>query len=78
MNKEDLKYTYENDADFRPYPTNVMTICQKGPFAEGNFDVDGIPSFNPMMLLHGEQDVKILKPLKTNTKYVVQDNIADY
>ena len=69
MKKEDFKFTYENDAEFRPFPTNAVTVCHKGPFAEGNFDIEGIPAFNPMMLLHGEEEVTFVKPLKSNTKY---------
>ena len=48
MNKAHFKYTYENDGDFAAYPTNVVTICHRGPFAEGDFDIPGIPAFNPM------------------------------
>lgn len=39
-----------------------------------------MPNFNPMMLLHGEQKLQILKPLKANTNYVTRgklSNIAD-
>jgi acyl dehydratase len=26
MNRDDFKFTYEYDADFRPFPTNVVTV----------------------------------------------------
>ena len=54
-----------------------MTICHRGPFADGDFDIPGMPSFNPMQLLHGEESVKSIKPLVPNTKYEVQEKIID-
>jgi len=78
MNKSDFKYTYENADDFAAYPTNVVTICHRGPFADGDFDVPGIPPFNPMQLLHGEESVTFVKPLTAGAKYSVQEKIADF
>lgn len=46
-------------------------VCHRGPFAGGDFDVPGIPPFNPMQLLHGEETITIEKPLKVDTKYVI-------
>ena len=37
----------------------------------------GLPDFNPMMLLHGEEDVQFIKPLAKDKTYVVQESIAD-
>lgn len=74
MNRDDFKFTYEYDADFRPFPTNVVTVTQ---ISEKSFKVPGLPDFNPMMLLHGEQDVQFVTPLKRDTVYVVQESIAD-
>lgn len=68
MNRDDFKFTYEYDADFRPFPTNVVTVTQ---ISEKSFRVPGLPDFNPMMLLHGEQDVQFVTPLKRDTTYVV-------
>ena len=55
MNSNHYKFTYENADGFCAFPTNALTICHGGPFADGDFDVPGIPPFNPMMLLHGEE-----------------------
>ena len=78
MDKEQFKFTYENDSDFRTFPTNALTVCHRGPFSEGNFDVEGIAPFNPMMLLHGEEELTILKPLKHNNHYVINERLIDY
>ena len=74
MNRDDFKFTYEFDSDFRPFPTNAVTIAQ---VSEASFRVPGLPDFNPMMLLHGEEDVYFHKPLAKGTTYVIQESIAD-
>jgi 3-hydroxyacyl-CoA dehydrogenase/3a,7a,12a-trihydroxy-5b-cholest-24-enoyl-CoA hydratase/multifunctional beta-oxidation protein/peroxisomal enoyl-CoA hydratase 2 len=77
MNKGELRYTYENAENFGAFPTNSLVVCHRGPFAEGDFDVPGIPPFNPMMLLHGEEQQIIHNELKVDTKYIVQEKIVD-
>ena len=77
MNSKHFKFTYENAEDFQAFPLNAVTVCHKGPFAEGDFSVPGIPPFNPMMLLHGEEQVIFAKPLVPGEKYVVEENIVD-
>jgi len=71
MNKDHFKFTYENHEDFQSFPTNAVTICHRGPFADGDFDMPGMPSFNPMKLLHGEESVKNIKPIEPGNKYLV-------
>jgi peroxisomal enoyl-CoA hydratase 2 len=68
MNRDHFKFTYEFDGDFRPFPTNAVTIAQ---VSEKSFKVPGLPDFNPMMLLHGEEDVQFIKPLTKDTTYIV-------
>ena len=70
-NEAHLRYTYENADKFAPFPTNSLVVCHRGPFADGNFDITGIPPFNPMQLLHGEESITIEKPLKYDTKYII-------
>lgn len=77
MNKEDLRYTYENADRFQPFPTNNLVICHRGPFADGDFDIPGIPPFNPMMLLHGEEQINFNQPVKVDTKYIIQEKMVD-
>ena len=71
MNDKHFKFTYENAENFQAFPTNALTVCHRGPFADGDFDVPGIPAFNPMQLLHGEEQVSFTKPLVPGEKYVV-------
>lgn len=78
MNKDHYRFTYENDENFAPFPTNAMSICHRGPFGEGNYDIPGVPAFNPMMLVYGEEEVIFVRPLKQNTKYVVNEFMKDY
>lgn len=77
LNKDHFKYTYENHADFESFPTVPIVICHRGPFADGDFTIPGMPSFNPMMLLHGEESITIEKPVEPGMTYVVEENIAD-
>ena len=77
MNDKHYKFTYENAEDFGAFPTQAVVVCHKGPFADGDFDVPGIPKFNPMALLHGEEGLTIYKALQPGKTYVVQEKIAD-
>ena len=55
MNRDHFKWTYENEDGFSIFPTmNVLAI--KNGFEE-LFNCPGLPEFNPMMLLHGEQKI---------------------
>ena len=67
----ELEYTYEKNLKVLPsFPTVVNT-------GAGNiFATDGL-SFNPAMMLHGEQDVELHKPLPPQSKITGQGRIAD-
>ena len=78
MNKDHYRYTYENDPDFAPFPMCSIIVCHRGAFGEGNYDVEGIPHFNPMMLVYAEEEVEFVRPIKQNTKYAIQDKMKDY
>ncbi len=67
LNKDQLRFGYENAENFGPFPTNSLVVCHRGPFADGDFDIPGVPPFNPMQLLHGEETITIEKPLKVDT-----------
>ncbi|MCL4871323.1 MAG: MaoC family dehydratase N-terminal domain-containing protein [Anaerolineae bacterium] len=60
LDPEELKFVYELSPAFTPLPTMAVTF----PFdAIGNLmNVPGM-RFNPMMLLHGEQELDLLRPL---------------
>ena len=75
MKTDEFKYTYEMADDFTCFPTNAVTLAHGGEilkgFHAGKFDLPGMPEFDPMMLLHGEETITIEKPILPNTKYVV-------
>ena len=77
MNSNHFKFTYENADGFQAFPTNSLTLCHGGQFASGNFDIPGVPPFNPMMVLHGEEQVTFEKPLVHGTRYVIEESLAD-
>lgn len=37
----------------------------------------GMPAFNPMLLLHGEQSVSSFRPMKKAIKYIIKTDIVD-
>lgn len=78
MNRDHFRFSYENADGFAPFPTNLLVVCHRGPFAEGDFYIPGIPEFNPMMLLHGEEEIIIHAPLECDVKYSVQEKVADF
>ncbi len=60
LDPDELKFVYELSPHFTPLPTMAVTF----PFdAIGN--ITSVPGlrFNPMMLLHGEQHLVLLRPL---------------
>ena len=77
MNANHYKFTYENAEDFQCFPTNALTVSHGGPFADGDFAIPGVPPFNPMQLLHGEEQVTFDKPMVPGEKYIVEEKIAD-
>jgi len=63
MDKSELRFVYENHPEFQAFPTLGVVI----PSAALN-QVMSIPGlkFNPMALLHGEQQMELKKPLPTS------------
>ena len=63
LDKSELKFVYENHEEFQTFPTFGVVI----PSAALN-SVTSVPglTFNPMMLLHGEQYMELRAPLATS------------
>lgn len=75
MNRDHFKWTYENEYGFSIFPTmNVLAI--KNGFEE-LFNCPGLPEFNPMMLLHGEQKIQNYQPIEPGQTVKTQAYIAD-
>ena len=68
----ELEYTYEKNLKVLP---SFVTVARAG----GGSPIFGVPGleFNPAMMLHGEQDVEIHKPLPSEAKLTGKGGIAD-
>ncbi|WVF71831.1 hypothetical protein IAT40_006640 [Kwoniella sp. CBS 6097] len=60
---DELKWTYENADGFEALPT-FGVVPQFG--SSSSLGMDFVPNFNPAKLLHGEQYLKIAKPIPTS------------
>ena len=75
MNKAHYNFTYENAADFSAFPTVALIIGHRGDL--GALSIPGMPEFNPMMLLHGEEKVEVYSPIECDTTVVCEESVVD-
>ncbi|MEX2554218.1 MAG: MaoC/PaaZ C-terminal domain-containing protein [Actinomycetota bacterium] len=68
----ELEYTYEANLKVLPSFGVIPVFGALG----GLFSVPGL-TFNPVMLLHGEQDIEIADPIPTQAKVVSSGRIAN-
>jgi len=50
-----------------PTWASVLPKSDLGP--ETLFSIPGLPRFNPMMLLHGEQRLEVIRPINVDGEY---------
>lgn len=75
LKEADFRFTYENDEFFSVFPTMPVVAISNG--IEGIFDCPGLPEFNPMMLLHGEQKIISYKPIPVGTTCKTVSYVSD-
>lgn len=76
LNKNHFKFTYELSDDFSVFPTYVSVIPIKN-MIDIIAGCPGLPEFNMMTLLHGEEWVEFLKPLPVSGVLTYQGEIVD-
>lgn len=77
-NEDHFRFIYEYDDDFTTFPT-ISVLALKVCLLK-MFDTPGLPQFNIMQLLHGEQIVENYKAIKPNSKakaVAVMEDLAD-
>lgn len=77
LNKSDLSYTYELSDNFKIAPTLATTKLEIDTMFEALITCPGIPDFNPMLLLHGEESLTLHRALIVDKKYYVNGSIVD-
>ncbi|CBZ53221.1 putative peroxisomal multifunctional enzyme [Neospora caninum Liverpool] len=76
LNDIDLAYTYEQHGDgFKVIPSFATTFPSFELLLEGLQSCPGLPEFNPMMLLHGQQKVTLFRPLAEKIPRMIHRSI---
>ena len=61
LRTEDFRFTYENSSDFQSFPT--LGSAMSNAHFEDVLQVEGMPAFDMINGLHGEEDLTVHKPL---------------
>lgn len=75
VNEDHFKFTYELEDDFTTFPT-IAVLSLKVCLIE-MFDTPGLPQFNILQLLHGEQIIECHKPIPPGTTVNCKATMAD-
>lgn len=76
MEKKHFKFTYELSDEFSVFPS-YSSVIPVNDIANLVGNCPGIPDFNLMSLLHGEEWVQFVNPLPTNGTVQYQGEIID-
>lgn len=77
LKEKDLDFTYELAEEFKILPTIGAVFYPVDMMFEMLKNCPGMPEFNPMMLLHGEELIRSLKPLQQDNTYYVDAELED-
>ena len=77
MNEKHFQFTYEQAANFKAFPTFYHTFAHQNPWRMGGYVSPGLPAFDPMKLLHGEETLEVFKPLTPGSTFIVKQDILD-
>lgn len=77
LDQKELDFTYEGSENFRAAPTFPLAIGDSAMIFGMLVACPGLPEFNPMMLLHGEQKVDLFRPMPTSGTITVKGEIVD-
>jgi hypothetical protein len=75
LNKEHYNFTYEGAEDFQAFPKMPVVVGHK--FEDGIGGIPGVPEFNPMSLLHGEEVCEIFQPHQEDTTVIIEEKLID-
>lgn len=76
MNEKELPYVFEMHEDFAVFPTN-FAVARGFELFEILVACPGMPRFDPMRLLHGENKIEMFKPLDIDVNYLNIGSIHD-
>lgn len=77
MDSKEIQFTYENAENFKVLPTFGVSIGSFNTLFEGLLNCPGLPEFNPMMLLHGEHKLELIKPFPAKQTVTINSEIID-
>eukprot|EP00347_Sterkiella_histriomuscorum_P018749 403344326 len=75
INTNQFQFTYEHDKNFQIFPTmNVALALKRFP---SFLQIPDFPAVDPFKILHGEEDLEVIKPLQRDNSYIVSEKILD-
>ncbi len=77
VDRKDLEFTYEFSEEFKVSPTMGCVQLEIEVMFNALKDCPGIPDFNPMMLLHGEESLTLHQQFEPDTEYFIDGEIVD-
>jgi acyl dehydratase len=78
LNEDEFMFTYENEDEFTTFP--AISVLALKTFVIEMLFAPGLPPFDIMMLMHGEQIVESYKPITPGTTVkciAIMEDIAD-